>query len=130
MLYILAAAFAAFNPIRPEAAAIVCALHAWGVAVWLLSGDNVLTASAVAACVGICADRVVAGMLPTQKAAALERLRRGTEPIPTQGFVAHARLHKKSACVRPFRALLGKLGPPNGPCELASPQSPPYNSFC
>ncbi|WAO87371.1 Hypothetical protein NCS54_00467700 [Fusarium falciforme] len=78
--HVLAAAFAVSDPIRPEAPAIVHALHARGVAVWLLSGDNVLTASAVAARVGIRADRVVAGMLPTQKAAALERLRRGTEP--------------------------------------------------
>ncbi|KAH7124490.1 copper resistance-associated p-type ATPase [Dactylonectria macrodidyma] len=77
--HVLAAAFAVSDPIRPEAPAIVRALHARGVAVWLLSGDNVLTASAVAARVGIRADRVMAGMLPTQKAAALERLRRGTE---------------------------------------------------
>ncbi|KAH8647633.1 E1-E2 ATPase-domain-containing protein [Ilyonectria robusta] len=77
--HVLAAAFAISDPIRPEAPAVVRALHARGVAVWLLSGDNVLTASAVAARVGIRADRVVAGMLPTQKAAALERLRRGTE---------------------------------------------------
>lgn len=77
--HVLAAAFAVSDPIRPEAPAIVRALHARGVAVWLLSGDNVLTASAVAARVGIRADRVVAGMLPTQKAAALEQLRRGTE---------------------------------------------------
>ena len=77
--HVLAAAFAVSDPIRPEAPAVVRALHARGVAVWLLSGDNALTASAVAARVGIRADRVVAGMLPTQKAAALERLRRGTE---------------------------------------------------
>ena len=77
--YVLAAAFAVSDPIRPEAPAIVRALHARGAAVWLLSGENVLTASAVAARVGIRADRVVAGMLPTQKAAALERVRRGIE---------------------------------------------------
>jgi P-type E1-E2 ATPase len=73
-----AAAFAVSDTIRPGAPAIARALHVRGVAVWLLSGDNVLTASAVAARVGIRADCVVAGMLPTQKAAALERLRRGT----------------------------------------------------
>ena len=83
--HVLAAAFAVSDPIRPEAPAIVRALHARGVAVWLLSGDNVQTASAVAARVGIRADRVVAGMLPTQKAAALERLRRGTEAAVVGG---------------------------------------------
>lgn len=75
--YVLAAAFAVSDPIRPEAPAIVRALHARGVAVWLLSGDNAVTAAAVAARVGIRAECVIAGMLPTQKAAALERLRRG-----------------------------------------------------
>lgn len=74
---LLAAAFAISDPIRPEASAIVRALHSQDIAVWLLSGDNALTASAVAARVGIQADRVIAGMLPTQKAAALERLRQG-----------------------------------------------------
>ncbi|KAK3900918.1 E1-E2 ATPase-domain-containing protein [Staphylotrichum tortipilum] len=76
--YTLAAAFAISDPIRPEAPAIVRALHGQGMAVWLLSGDNALTASAVAARVGIRADRVIAEMLPTQKAAALEQIRKGT----------------------------------------------------
>jgi P-type Cu+ transporter len=77
--HVLAAVFAVSDPIRPEASAIVRALHARGVDVWLLSGDNILTTSAVAARVGIRVDRVIAGMLPTQKATALEQIRRGTE---------------------------------------------------
>ena len=88
--HVLAAAFGVSDPIRPEAPAIVRALHARGIAVWLLSGDNLLTASAVAARVGIRADRVVAGMLPTQKAAALEQLRRGTD---AEGCSTGARRH-------------------------------------
>jgi len=68
-------ALAVSDPIRPEAPAIVRTLHARGVAVWLLSEDNILTASAVAAYVGIRANRVVAGMLPTRKAAVLEQFR-------------------------------------------------------
>ncbi|KAK4135002.1 copper-translocating P-t [Trichocladium antarcticum] len=64
----LAAALAIADPLRPEAARIVRALHARGTAVWMLSGDNPRTAAAVAAQLGIPAAQVIAGVLPTGKA--------------------------------------------------------------
>ncbi|KAL6414080.1 ATPase, P type cation/copper-transporter [Ilyonectria robusta] len=66
--YTLAAALSISDPVRPEAPAIIRALHSRGTAVWLLSGDNPTTAAAVALQLGINIDNVIAGVLPTQKA--------------------------------------------------------------
>lgn len=66
--FILAAAFAASDPLRPEAADVVKELRASGISVWMISGDNPVTATAVAGMVGIPRENVIAGVLPTQKA--------------------------------------------------------------
>ncbi|WPG98649.1 Hypothetical protein R9X50_00144200 [Acrodontium crateriforme] len=66
--YTLAAMFSISDPIRPEAPAVIKALHDRGTAVWLLSGDNPATAAAVALQLGINPDNVIAGVLPVQKA--------------------------------------------------------------
>ena len=65
----LAAALAIADPIRPEAAYVVKSLRSRGIQVWMLSGDNIDTAQAVAAQVGIKASNVLAEVLPTEKAA-------------------------------------------------------------
>ncbi|KAK0708212.1 E1-E2 ATPase-domain-containing protein [Lasiosphaeris hirsuta] len=70
----LAAALSIADPIRPEAPHIVRALQARGTRVWMLSGDNPTTAAAVAHQVGIPADQVIAGVLPTGKAAQITYL--------------------------------------------------------
>ncbi|KAK4444681.1 E1-E2 ATPase-domain-containing protein [Podospora aff. communis PSN243] len=67
-VWVLAAALSISDPIRPEAPAIVRALVARGTSVWMLSGDNQTTAVAVAEQIGIPADQVIAGVLPTGKA--------------------------------------------------------------
>lgn len=64
----IAAALAISDPIRPEASPIVQALQARGTRVWMLSGDNELTARAVAKMIGIPPDQVISGVLPTEKA--------------------------------------------------------------
>lgn len=64
----IAAALAISDPIRPEASPIVQALQARGTRVWMLSGDNELTARAVATMIGIPPDQVISGVLPTGKA--------------------------------------------------------------
>ena len=60
------------DPIKPEAAAAVRHLEEIGIATVLLTGDNERTAAAVAAQLGI--HRVIAGVLPEQKAAEVRRL--------------------------------------------------------
>ncbi|KAG7117600.1 Copper-transporting ATPase HMA4 like protein [Verticillium longisporum] len=64
----LAAALSIADPIRPEAFAIVEALQERGTSVWMLSGDNLVTAKAVASQVGIDPNNVLAEVLPSQKA--------------------------------------------------------------
>ncbi|MBV9114620.1 MAG: copper-translocating P-type ATPase [Hyphomicrobiales bacterium] len=58
--------------VRPRAAAAVQRLQESGIATILMTGDNERTAGAVAATLGI--RRVLAGMLPADKAAEVERL--------------------------------------------------------
>ncbi|MCB1627093.1 MAG: copper-translocating P-type ATPase [Xanthomonadales bacterium] len=63
------------DPPRPEAAAAIAALHRDGVRTVMLSGDNPGAARVVATSVGIDAADVQAGVLPADKATAIERLR-------------------------------------------------------
>ena len=69
----LAGMIAIADPIKPSAQAAVQSLHADGVRLVMLTGDNITTAQAVAARLGI--DEVEAGVLPDRKAAVVERLR-------------------------------------------------------
>ncbi|KAL2358722.1 E1-E2 ATPase-domain-containing protein [Cryomyces antarcticus] len=75
-LWVLSAVFAASDPLRPEAAAVVSALQRRGLQVWMLSGDNSTTARAVGEMIGIHKGNVIAGMLPDQKADKIEYLQK------------------------------------------------------
>ena len=66
------------DELRPEAAEAVAALNAQGVTTVMLTGDNALTARAIATQAGI--DEVHAEQLPADKAA---YVRRSTERVPT-----------------------------------------------
>ncbi|KAF8759935.1 Retinoic acid induced 16-like protein [Rhizoctonia solani] len=66
--YELAMCFAVADALRPESVSTVAELHKSGKQVWMLSGDNVITAKAVAHDLGIPDERVVAGVLPHEKA--------------------------------------------------------------
>ncbi|OCK82080.1 heavy metal translocatin [Lepidopterella palustris CBS 459.81] len=74
--YTLAALFAISDPLRPEAAGTIASLHRLGLAVWMLSGDNTTTATAVGTAVGIPASNIIAGVLPEQKAEKIRYLQR------------------------------------------------------
>ena len=63
----IAALFAIADPIRPEASSVITRLHAQGIETWMISGDNAITANAVAQSVGIPSGNVIAGVLPHQK---------------------------------------------------------------
>ncbi|HEV8545132.1 MAG TPA: heavy metal translocating P-type ATPase [Candidatus Limnocylindrales bacterium] len=73
------------DPIKPEAAAAVAELTAAGIETWLITGDSRTTAEAVAARVGIAADRVLADMLPGDKATEVERLQRSGRRVGMVG---------------------------------------------
>lgn len=60
--------------IRPETAAVIRALREGGADVWMLSGDNMRTARAVAARVGIAEDNIIAEVLPAEKSSKIKYL--------------------------------------------------------
>jgi Cu+-exporting ATPase len=62
------------DPVKAESSAAVRELSAAGIEVWLVTGDGRATADAIGAQVGIPAHRVVAEVLPGDKAAIVERL--------------------------------------------------------
>ena len=67
------------DPVKPGSREAVAELHQLGLEVILLTGDNQVTAEAVAREVGI--RRVRAGVLPDQKLAMIERLRGESEGL-------------------------------------------------
>ncbi|OAF59942.2 hypothetical protein VC83_03206 [Pseudogymnoascus destructans] len=64
----LAAQFATTDPVRPEASSVLSALRSQGVSIWMISGDNATTATAVGYQLGIPATNIIAGVLPSEKA--------------------------------------------------------------
>jgi P-type Cu+ transporter len=62
------------DPVKPQAAGAVAELKRAGLDVWLVTGDARPAAEAVAAHVGIPVDRVLAEVLPADKASTVERL--------------------------------------------------------
>ncbi|MGZ6844634.1 MAG: heavy metal translocating P-type ATPase [Blastococcus sp.] len=70
------------DPVKPESADAVAQLQALGLQVWMLTGDNAATATAVARTVGI--EHVVAEVLPDGKAAHVRALQEAGQVV---GFV-------------------------------------------
>lgn len=65
--FVVRFAFAISDPLRPEAGGVIQALQEKGVQTWMVSGDNEVTAKAVARMVGIPETNVIAGVLPHEK---------------------------------------------------------------
>jgi P-type Cu+ transporter len=68
---VAAGALPTVDEIKPEAESAVRELHAAGLEVWLVTGDQARTAATVASAVGIPADRVMAEVMPGGKADAV-----------------------------------------------------------
>jgi Au+-exporting ATPase len=77
----LAAIIAVADPVKDSTPAAIAAMHALGLKVAMITGDNERTAKAIAARLGI--DEVVAEVLPAGKVQAIQRLR------ATHGHVAY-----------------------------------------
>ncbi|KAI0702855.1 heavy metal translocatin [Cytidiella melzeri] len=64
----ICALFSIADALRSEAMGVIAALQNRGVGTWMISGDNAVTAKAVAHKVGIPENNVIAGVLPHEKA--------------------------------------------------------------
>jgi P-type Cu+ transporter len=73
------------DTVRPEAAGVVRSLAQRGLQVSMITGDNAEAAAAVAAAVGIERAQVMAGVLPSEKSAAIERLQREGKRVAMVG---------------------------------------------
>ncbi|KAG0086986.1 serine/threonine protein kinase Ran1 [Podila epicladia] len=69
---------------RPEAAAVIAGLEAQGVETWMLTGDHPTTAQAIARQLGI--TKVIAGVLPEDKAAKVKQLQQAGRPLATSSW--------------------------------------------
>jgi Cu+-exporting ATPase len=79
----LAAIIAVADPVKPSTPAAIAALHAMGLKVAMITGDNRRTAQAIARSLGI--DEVVAEVLPEGKVETIRRLREGGRKVAFVG---------------------------------------------
>ncbi|KAI1789551.1 heavy metal translocatin [Ganoderma leucocontextum] len=96
--FVVIAAFAVADPIRPEAKEVLSRLQAQGMGTWMISGDNTMTAKAVARSVGIPETNVIAEVLPHQKAEKIQWLQQVGMKRPEGGlwkFFSRRRLNER-----------------------------------
>ncbi|KZT57329.1 heavy metal translocatin [Calocera cornea HHB12733] len=99
--FAMAAIFSIYDAPRPDSARAIATLQMLGKNVWMLSGDNEVTARAVAKRVGIDNTHVIAGVLPQEKADHIRGLQAAARPHVTRsGWTA---------------TVLRKIGISNGP---------------
>lgn len=79
----LAAVLAVRDPLRADSVSALNRLHQQGYRLVMLTGDNPITANAIAQQAGI--DEVIAGVLPDGKAAAIERLQQAGHKVAMVG---------------------------------------------
>jgi Cu+-exporting ATPase len=79
----IAAAIAVADPVKPTSRQAVAQLHAMGIRIAMITGDNHRTAEAIGRALGI--DQVIAEVLPAGKVAALHRLREGGDIVAFVG---------------------------------------------
>ena len=78
-------ALAVADTIKPTSARAIAHLQQLGLEVWMLTGDNRRTAQAMARQVGIAPERVLAQVLPADKAQQVERLQKSGKIVAMVG---------------------------------------------
>jgi Cu+-exporting ATPase len=73
------------DTVRPDARQAVARLQGAGLEVWMLTGDRAATAAAIGRTVGIGPDRILAEVLPGQKAAKVAELQRAGKVLAMVG---------------------------------------------
>lgn len=105
----LACIFSIADPLRPEAIDVIQALKKRGIDVWMLSGDNPVTANAVGGQIGIPSSNIIAGVLPDQKAEKIKYLQQTlTKTRKTSPF--HVPLLSKLRAKKTQRATIAMVG--------------------
>jgi Cu+-exporting ATPase len=104
----LAGTFAIADTLRPEAISVIAALKKRGIDVWMLSGDNPITANAIGLQVGISPPNIIAGVLPDQKAEKIKYLQRTLTKPETTLF--HVPLFSRFLSRKPKRATVAMVG--------------------
>jgi cation transport ATPase len=97
------------DPLRPEAVFVIQALKKRGIDVWMLSGDNPITANAVGAQVGIASSNTIAGVLPDQKAEKIKYLQQTLTKSRKAGPF-QIPLHSKLKAKKTQRATIAMVG--------------------
>jgi heavy metal translocating P-type ATPase len=82
----LVMSLAVSDPLRPEASATIRALKKRGIDVWMISGDNPTTATAVGTMVGIAQENIIANVLPGQKAEKIQYLQKTLKKVSRNAF--------------------------------------------
>lgn len=100
----LAAIFAISDPVRPSAIPTVSALQSRGIPVYMLTGDNPTTASAVASTLSVPQDHVFAGVLPTEKASKIRWLQENAPRRPNPSTWLKTLFPKKKASAEPAKS--------------------------
>lgn len=107
----IAAIFAISDPVRPSAVPIISALQSRSIPVYMLTGDNPTTASAVAGTLSIPQDHVFAGVLPTEKASKIRWLQENGPRRPNSSTWLRNFLSKKRSAEREKeRAIVAFIG--------------------
>ena len=70
--------FGIADAVKPDAYTTIAALHSLDIEVWMVTGDNPTTANAIASQLNIPHDRVLAGVLPAEKASKIMELQNTT----------------------------------------------------
>ncbi|WEW54965.1 hypothetical protein PRK78_000392 [Emydomyces testavorans] len=81
--FIPAIVFATSDPIRTEAAHVISQLRANHIDVYMCTGDNTITAHAVASTLGIPSTNVMSNVPPTQKAKYIRKIQEQALPTPS-----------------------------------------------
>ncbi|KAJ1562241.1 hypothetical protein HK096_000651 [Nowakowskiella sp. JEL0078] len=74
------------DPLRPDAVGVIAGLRKRGMQVWMITGDHITTAEAVAKKIGIPRENILAGVLPGQKSEKIAMLQRTTKAKIEQGY--------------------------------------------
>lgn len=107
---IIVAQIAVADVPRPEAQAVIAGLKVLGMDVWMLTGDNVVTARAVARQLGMDSENVLAEVKPEQKAEKIKSLQKKGVAVPVKRWKIWGHQGSSPGAVERNRAIVAMVG--------------------